>query len=339
MTPFLPAAKRAELVAFANQAPSVHNTQPARWHFADDGAVWILSDRTRHLAVGDPHLRDAGLSCGAALEATVLGLSQMGICVRHIELMWGQDEASPVKGHTPAARIELATGAAPMPLAGHIPGRFTWRGGFAASTDSMARDLAHCASNRADLTLVHEKSDIAALAEFNDRASLSFLRRPGYRAELMAWMRLRPSHGSWNNDGLNAEALGMSRIEAIGAGFVLDAPQFEWLDRLGLARPLVSESSKTKSSGAIGLFHRPRGESPVATGRAYLEILLNLTRLGLQAWPMAVVADESEVAAEVSDRYCLPEDHRLVNVLRIGVVPTGRRPRQCRLEPSRLFAS
>jgi hypothetical protein len=258
--------------------------------------------------------------------------------VRHVDTTWG-DASSPVGGHLPAARLELGGDADLMPLAGYIPDRCTWRGGFAPATGRLAEELDRHAGDRTDLTLVTESVEIAALAAFNDRASLAFMRRPAYRAELLEWMRLRPSHARWDHDGLNAEALGMSRIEAIGAGFVLRSPQFEWLDRLGVAQPVVSESGKTKSSTAIGLFHRPREESPVATGRAYLDLLLNLTRLGFQAWPMAVVADEEEVAAEVSVRYRIPAEHRLVNVLRIGVVPAGRRAKRCRLEPNRLLAS
>ena len=284
-------------------------------------------------------LRDAGLSCGAALEATILGLSRMGLAAAHIETMWKNDAESPVPGHVAAARFEVAQDGASAPLADRVPERFTWRGGFAPATESATRNLAQFAEGRPDLTLVHEKSEIAALAMFNDRASLSFLRRQDYRAELLAWMRLRSSHPGWHSDGLNAEALGMSGIEAIGAGFVLGSPQFTWLDRIGLARPLVSESAKTKSATAIGLFHRPSDESPMETGRAYLDILLNLTDLGLQAWPMAVVADDAEVAAEVADRYRLPAARRLINVLRIGAVPSGGRPRPCRLAPSDLIVS
>jgi hypothetical protein len=76
----LSSAQQVELAAFANQAPSVHNTQPARWHFADDGAIWILSDRSRHLEIGDPSQRDAGLSCD---DPRTFARRHLGSACRH----------------------------------------------------------------------------------------------------------------------------------------------------------------------------------------------------------------------------------------------------------------
>ena len=56
------------MVAEANLAPSVHNTQPARWQFEGD-VIRLYAHLESCLKVGDPEFRDAGLSCGAALEA------------------------------------------------------------------------------------------------------------------------------------------------------------------------------------------------------------------------------------------------------------------------------
>lgn len=73
-------SQQRELVSQANLAPSVHNTQPARWSFAGD-KIEILADPSTFLTIGDPSLRDAGLSCGAALEGTVIALKSMGFDV------------------------------------------------------------------------------------------------------------------------------------------------------------------------------------------------------------------------------------------------------------------
>ena len=339
MTKLLTAAERLRLVAFANLAPSVHNTQPARWYFGEGGEIWILSDPRRHLAIGDPTGRDAGLSCGAALEATLLGLSTFGMEAVSIDILWNAGVASPVVGMVPAARLAMRTGGSAMALVDQVQQRFTWRRPFVPASDDAGRVLAAWASERSDLKLAVDAERIAVLADFNDRASLAFMRKPAYRGELVSWMRLGRADPRWDVDGLNAAALGMSGIEALGAGFVLRQPMFEGLDRLGLAAPVVAERAKTRTATAIALFHRPLDESPVATGRAYLTLLLNLTRLGFQTWPMTAMADHPEISAELCRRHSVPEANRLITVLRIGAAPTTTAPGRARIAPAELIAS
>jgi hypothetical protein len=339
VTKLLTATEQLCLVAFANLAPSVHNTQPARWHFGERGDIWILSDPKRHLAVGDPTGRDAGLSCGAALEATLLGLSIFGIEAASVDTLWGGGAASPIAGTVPAARLTTREGTGAMTLVDQVRQRFTWRRPFVPASGESSRALAAWALERSDLKLANDAGEIASLADFNDRASLAFMRKLDYRGELMSWMRLRRADPRWGVDGLNATALGMSSIEALGAGLVLRRPLFEGLDRLGLAARIVAEQAKTKTATAIGLFHRPSEESPVATGRAYFRLLLNLTRLGFQTWPMTAMADDPEISAELCRRHAIPDADRLVTVLRIGVVPTGAAPGRARLAPADLIWS
>lgn len=56
-----------EILALANRAPSVHNTQPWRWRLKGP-LVELNSDYGRHLPQADPTGRDLMLSCGAALH-------------------------------------------------------------------------------------------------------------------------------------------------------------------------------------------------------------------------------------------------------------------------------
>jgi hypothetical protein len=55
------------MIEVAVRAPSVHNTQPWRWTFAD-GAVHLYADFGRQLRNQDPDGRDLIISCGAALH-------------------------------------------------------------------------------------------------------------------------------------------------------------------------------------------------------------------------------------------------------------------------------
>ena len=57
----------AQLVSSAVRAPSVHNTQPWAWRYAD-GVVSLLADFSRQIRGQDPDARDLIISCGAALH-------------------------------------------------------------------------------------------------------------------------------------------------------------------------------------------------------------------------------------------------------------------------------
>ena len=61
----------------AGHAPSIHNTQPWRWHAHPD-ALDLYADRTRQLPVTDPVGRLLAVSCGAALHHAVVSLAAQG---------------------------------------------------------------------------------------------------------------------------------------------------------------------------------------------------------------------------------------------------------------------
>jgi hypothetical protein len=86
------------IVATANLAPSVHNTQPARWRLAKDGSILVLADLKRQLLSGDPSGRDMGVSCGAALEGTLMALGEAGIGVQAVDDLWAANDIASFPG-------------------------------------------------------------------------------------------------------------------------------------------------------------------------------------------------------------------------------------------------
>ncbi len=73
-TPTTAVARR--MIELACRAPSVHNTQPWRWHIRSEGVIELWADRERQLSVADPDGRNLTISCGAALHhLTVAGLA------------------------------------------------------------------------------------------------------------------------------------------------------------------------------------------------------------------------------------------------------------------------
>lgn len=319
------AEARREIVERANLAPSVHNTQPARWRFENDGTITVLADETRFLAVGDPSGRDAALSCGTAVEGTVLALAEQGFCAAHVEDIW---QAGPVTGGLrPAARIVPRQGAEPPALSSAVNARFTWRGKFSRASDGMRKSLATWASSREDVILAASRDDLEMLAGLNDETSLRFYRRDDYRGELLNWMRLTRSHPDYHVDGLNLEALHLGALEGYAARLALGRPKlFRLLDLAHVAAPMLAERGNTLSSTAIVLFHRPLDEAAVDTGRVFYRMWLELAHLGYAAWPMAVLADDTEATAACAAHFRIDEARRLINLLRVGIAPR-RAPR------------
>jgi len=316
------------LVAAANLAPSVHNTQPTRWRREPDGALLVLEETTRRLPVGDPQGRDADVSHGAAIEGLALALGAQGVSLA-VEPLAG----APDQGLRPVARLRFGDGAPTDPLAVLAGRRRTYRGAFAKAGAPVALETL----GADDVTLARTPEAIAQLAALNDAASLKTFRDGPYRAELVSWMRLSRRHPRWAEDGLNAEAMEMSPFEAAGAGMVLRPGMFEALDGLGLARLFVAEAAVVRTASAIVLFHRPEGEPPLITGRRFHRLWLEFTALGLAAAPMAVLADDVETRGQIAHAFAIPAGRRLITAFRVGPEPRRDLGPKPRLAPASLL--
>jgi nitroreductase len=313
-----------DLVAEARLAPSVHNIQPTRWHI-DGEALLVLADATRWLPVADPSGHDVRLSHGAAIEGLSLALGQRGLRIAQI------DASQPA----PIARITVTPGGAADPLAAAVATRASWRGAFRSASPELPMRLDRLAAERDDLVIIREPGLVAQIAELADRAAYHFLCDDAHRAELLEWMRLRRSHPDYGRDGLDAEALSLGALEALGASLVL-GPLFPMLRRVGLAAPLTSERAKI-ASGAIALFHRPAGEDPLESGRAFYRAWLAMEAAGLAACPVSVLADWPESRQALAARHGVPDGRRLVNVFRSGAAAVTRPSGRARLPVQELI--
>ncbi|WP_377844819.1 hypothetical protein [Bosea sp. UC22_33] len=314
-----------DVIAEASLAPSVHNIQPTRWRLVAADTVLLLEDGQRCLPAADPAGHDVRLSHGAALEGLSLACGRHGLRIGQVEL---HDRLDEISGLRVIARLTLATGGVEDPLASAVAGRSTWRGRFLPANVELRDSLQKLAA-APDLLVVLPGSAVAEIAGLADRAGFHFLCEDAHRRELLAWMRLSRRHPRYDRDGLNAEAMALGSAEAIAASLVL-GPLFPLLKRLGLAEPLTQERAKT-ASGAIALFHRPEGEDPLETGRAFYRAWLAMAARGLGACPISVLADWPVSNAALIQRHPLPAGRRLVNVFRLGRVPPGAGAARARL--------
>lgn len=307
----------------ANLAPSVHNTQPTRWRLCDDGTVLLLEAIDRRLPIADPTGRDAAVSHGGAIEGFAIACAGIGIAI-DVERVDDDSE----RGLLPIARLTLRPGAEPDRLARYVDTRRSYRGAFAKHQRSV-----DCAPLRAhgDVALVAYPDGIDRIAVLHDEGALRTYRDEAYRRELVSWLRLSSRHPRYALDGLNAEAMEMSRVQAAGAGLVLKPRIFEALDTIGIGRALVAEAAVVRSAQTIALFHRPVEEDALLTGRRFYRLWLEFEMIGLAAGAMSVLADDVEIRQKVVREFALPEARRLINVFRLGVPPRSTTSAKARL--------
>lgn len=322
------ASDLSAIIARAALAPSVHNTQPARWRITDDGLL-LACDPATILPAGDPEGRDAGLSCGAALEAAVLALSAGGISARVTD-HWLRNDTTTIPGYRLAAILRPGAQTRPDPLEPLLDSRFTFRAAFLPAIPDMWR---HWQPD--DAVLLTDPADKDWIATLNDKIGLQTLRRSPVRKELVHWMRLSRGHPRYALDGMNRAALRMSAPTAFAAGLTL-GPLWPLCDRLGLTPAMTAEAKNTTSAAVIAAFHRPAGESPVTTGRAYLRLCLNAARCGFAGWPMAALADDPATRATIAAQLHIGPDRRLIQMIRFGV-PAGPMPARARRPLSELI--
>lgn len=321
-----------QIVARANLAPSVHNSQPTRWRLSAPNQIELAADMSRHLRVGDPERRDLGLSCGAAIEASLLALSEIGIGA---DVDVSDLNATAPQGLLPIARLHLrALEGAPDPLAALVDQRQTWRGGFAPLPREDLDQIA--ALDPMAVHLVEDRDKIAELAGLGDQASARLMAVRAYRAELLSWMRLQPNRPDYHHDGMNRESLAMSPLMARLADIVLSGGIYPLLYALGAGPALSGEKARTQTAAAILLFHQSDSTCPIASGRRFYRIWLALAAHGAVAWPLAAIVDEPQAAKRTAEIIHLPKGRRLVAALRIGA-STGRPAPSARLPLDQLL--
>lgn len=310
------------VVARANLAPSIHNAQPTRWRLRGD-VIEVAVDRAIALPAADPSGESVGLSCGAAVEATVMALSEIGLGAEVTDL-WSDDNRHDWSGHRMGAAIRLSMAAEADPLGALLEPRFTWRGAFEAEPVRLF------GWTREDTVLVLDAPTQAWLAGLNDVASLGILRDAAFRSELLSWMRLEEDHPRYAFDGLSLAALRMDPKIAgkLRLGF---GAMWSILDALGRTAAMTAEADLTMTAPVLACFHRPHTETPLQSGRAYLRLCLEAAHLGLAAWPMAALSDDAETAAQIKAHFVIGPERKLIQVLRLGVptgsqTPRGRRP-------------
>ena len=325
------------LVAEANLAPSAHNTQPARWRFLPGGRMLLLEDVRRRVPFADPTGKDAMISLGGAFEGMSLALSCRGLGLGAPDLgdSPGGARATDDEPYRLVASATVLEAGARDPLAELVTLRRSYRGRFEA--DASALESVHCVVDAEEgLSVIDAPAEIAELARAHDRTSYRFLQIPELQAELYAWLRFTPAHPDWHRDGLTADCMAMSSLEARAAVMLFRPGMFRVLKLMGLGRLATAEASQTRSAAALLVLHQSPGRGWFEAGRSFYRIWLELTRLGLSACPMSALADDPDECASLRTRCGLVRTAAVINVLRVGKAPPAGAPKSPRLPPDEL---
>ncbi|MGE2715099.1 Acg family FMN-binding oxidoreductase [Mycolicibacterium litorale] len=301
-------------LASAVRAPSVHNSQPWRWHVGAD-RVELFAEPTLHLPHIDPDRRDLLLSCGATLHHAVVAFAALG---------W---HARVHRFPTPSTPNHYATlTLSPRPptdqelaLAAAIPRRRTDRRRYSSREVSPA-DIAVMGSRaaRSGVALRRVES-LAGLHAAVDDAMREHLRDDAYLRELTTWSG---RYGSVA--GVPAANVPPTDVSAPVPGRVFAGST--------LARPDRSDGTDNAVVLALGTFDDD-ALARLRAGEATSLVLLTATALGLATCPVTEPLEVAQTRAALREEIFESRAHPQM-LLRIGWAPedaaalpaTPRRP-------------
>ena len=328
--PLAPEQAVTEAVSLATRAPSVHNTQPWRFHIGE-GRVECFADFSRQLQVLDPTRRQLYVSCGTALHHLSVALRAAGYD-SNVQLApdrTAADPAAPTGQPVLIATMLVTVGApasaADVALAAAINERHTQREPFAdRKVDHAAlAALRHAAETQdAWLAILDSREDQITLAVLLNHADQAELANPDYQRELHNWRRTEPA-----TDGIPTSALPEPAIrhsEVTVRDFTVGDPHPAAETPTGDATPPPDERPALLILGTDA-------DSPtqwIHAGQALSALLLHATTQGLRASMLGQVIDLPTTRAQLRTLLRLIGEPQMV--LRIGYGPaapaTPRRP-------------
>lgn len=186
----------------ACKAPSIHNSQPWRFHWAGD-TFELYADTTRVLSAVDPDGRELVVSCGAALLNLRVALRKVGFDAK-VDVLPKPGEPRflariVAKEANPATPEERKLYAA-------LLRRHTHRGGFEERPvpSGVLVELQRAAeAEGAELIYVHDPGQRRRVLELARRAEVMLSTDERIRAEISEWT---PPPGSRRRDGVPATA-------------------------------------------------------------------------------------------------------------------------------------
>jgi nitroreductase len=306
------------VVALANRAPSVHNSQPWRWRVGPS-SIHLFADPSRALPATDPEGRDLRISCGAALHHLRVALLATGLAA-HVHRI--PDPAHP--GHLAAVETTPAQPTADdLALASAIESRRSDRRVFSTwpVPPEFLTDLVRAAAEQgAALRIMDREAQRWTVKELVEHAAVEQALTPGLAQETAAWT---------GRTRLSREGVPAANVPVPSDGTVP-------VRHFGGAEQPQNELGTEESDGTVLAVLATSTDDPVEqlrAGEALSAVLLTATRYGLGTDPISQPLEVPTTRAELR-RVCLDGEGEPQLLLRLGWSPvsaspvpqTGRRP-------------
>lgn len=270
------------VVAVANRAPSIHNTQPWVWQLHPD-RLSLRADRDRQLRIADPDGHSLLISCGAALALTEIGLAASGWAVQTRRLPDPSDpdllaEFRIVAAQVPTGHDRDLFAAAERRQSDRRP--FTPQQ-IAAETVELLRAAAAGPGVRADFPLRPEQRvNLAVAVSWADRTER---RDPEYIAEMNRWLRDSDVH----TDGVPTSAV--PHVPA-GQPRHTDVPLRDF--EVGVSgRLLIERDVDEHPLIAVLLTESDTPLEQLHAGESMMRLMLEAELLGLGTCPLSQAVD------------------------------------------------
>lgn len=315
----------AEILDAASRAPSAHNTQPWLLEWQECGLMIRVSPE-RCLPSIDPRNLEVYHGLGAMLENVLVALAYRGYQAEY-ELHSAGETTLPV------VRVRWqkdATAAADETLYRMIPIRHTSRVAYrpepltaSALAALKSATVAPCRlSVLTDATRIEEVRKLVAIATMRQFTDDKIVQ------ELHAWMRFSPRDRRWYRDGLNSACMGMNRVEAAIARWLLAPATVRTLVSLGMHGALLGSVNQHAPQAPALCLLSLEEESPrnrLEAGRILERIWLTAAAHNLSTHPISAAIDVPETRARICEIFDVPASLPLVNLFRIGSSPAPTR--------------
>jgi hypothetical protein len=306
------------VVALANRAPSVHNSQPWRWRIGPS-SIHLFADPARALPATDPEGRDLRISCGAALHHLRVALLAAGLAGRVRRL---PDPAHP--GHLAAVEPTPAQPTADdLALARAIETRRSDRRVFSTwpVPAEFLTDLVRAAgAEGAVLRVLDREEQRWRVGQLVELAGVEQALTPGLDEETAEWT----GRGRFAPEGVPAQNVPGTPEGTVPVRHFAGGDQRQ------------NELGAEESDGTVLAVLATPTDTPVdqlRAGEALSAVLLTATRYGLATDPISQPLEVPATRAELR-RVCLEGEGEPQVLLRLGWAPmsavpvpqTGRRP-------------
>jgi hypothetical protein len=214
----------------------------------------------------------------------------------------------------PRYRLNIGSGFATDSLWTMISKRKSYRGNFLTNSAQDRNHLSEALTTDTS-AVISNPLELRQWAKDYDHCSMEGNKHRPLQSELYHWMRFSKSDENYQRDGLNAESLGVSAIEAWAAKFLLRPDVFAVLNKLGMAGSLISEASQISSATGLLVVFKAPGLTPLENGRNFYRLWLQLTEAGFHACPLSALVDCPEGRKKIESYF---GDKPVLNVLRVG---------------------